>query len=131
MKVKKVVFTWENIDKGNVFLGNMQRLDIVFGEDEMYPIIYIDAGNIKIEDRSLELDAKEVLKKIGEIDFEMPCDLRYPNNYSGDIWKLQVNDKEYEGMLEDPHYIVRIKKIIRFNAIQVYANKKLAGYIKN
>ena len=131
MRIKKVVFTWKSIDKNPVYLGNMNRLDVIFEENNDFPIIYIDAGNVKIEDRSLEIDCKEVLNKVGEIDFEVPYDIRYPNNYSGDIWELIVNDKKYEGILEDPHYVVRIKKIIRFNAIQVYANKKLAGYIKN
>jgi len=131
MKIKKVVFTWKNIEKDSICLGNINRLDIVFEVGNDYPIIYIDAGNVKIEDRSLELDCKEVLSKIGEIDFGVPYDVRFPNNYSGDIWELIVNDKKYEGILEDPHYVVRIKRIIRFNAIQVYANKKLAGYIKS
>jgi len=67
MKIKKVVFTWKNIEKDSICLGNINRLDIVFEVGNDYPIIYIDAGNVKIEDRSLELDCKEVLSKIGEL----------------------------------------------------------------
>lgn len=131
MKIKKVVFTWKRMGKDPIHCGNMNRLDIVFEENLERPIIVIDTDGIKIEDKTFDIDNKEVLKKIGEIDFDLPYDIKYPNNYSGNIWELCINDKKYEGMLEDPHYVVKIKKIIRFTAIQVYANKKLAGYIKS
>ena len=70
------------------------------------------------------------MKKIGEIDFEKTSGLGYKEEFSGDVWELIVNDKEYKGALVQPHYVSKIRKIIRYNAIEVYAKKKIAGYLK-
>lgn len=130
MRIKKVVFTWKKVQKDPVCFGNMERLDIVFEEGNKNPMIFIDAGNIKIEDRSLEVDCEDVLKRIGKIDFEDKHDISNEENFSGDIWELWINDKKYEGILSEPRYVIELKKIIRFNAIEVYANKKLSKYVQ-
>ena len=130
MSVNRVVFTWERIEEDPIDYGNMNKLDIIFEKGKDKPVILIDAGNIKIEDNTFEIDSKDVLKKIREIDFNMFYNLKFRSEYSGHEWKLMVDDKIYELILEDPHYIVLIKRIIRFNAVQDYANKKLAKYIK-
>ena len=131
MKIRKAVFIWKRIEKDPIDFQNMNRMEIVFEEGLDKPIILIDAGGVKIEDRTFEIDNREVLKKIGEVDFDLMYDSKYQSDYSGNIWELVINEKKYEGIFEDPHYVIKIKRIIRFNAIQVYANKKLAGYLKS
>ena len=130
MRIKKAVFAWKNCDNSPFDFGNMKGFDLIFEEQRVNPVLVIDAGNVKIQDESLGIDNKEVLRKLGEIDFDEMHDPNCPGTYSGDIWELSINDKIYKGMLEDPHYVIKMKKIIRFNAVQVYANKKLAGYMK-
>ncbi len=130
MKVRKAIFMWKRIEKDPYFFGKLNRLEVIFQEGEENPTILIDAGKVKIEDNSLKIESKEVLKKIGEIDFEKEYDPKCFNEYSGDSWELQINDKKYEGVLEDPHYVVKVKKIIRYSAIKLYAEKHLAGYLK-
>ena len=66
MKIKKVVFTWKSAFKSPDKLGNMQRLDIIFEENLENPIIVIDTGGVKIEDRTLTINNKEILNKIIE-----------------------------------------------------------------
>ena len=114
-----------------VYEGFNGRKLVCYEENLENPIIVIDTGGVKIEDRTLTINNKEILNKIREIDFDKSYDINCPNSYSGDFWELIVDDKKYQGVLEDPHYVVKLKKIIRFNAIQVYASKKLAGYIKS
>ena len=126
IKIKKVVFSWIKKEKDLIDFQNMKRLDVTFEEGKDYPVIFIDAGDVKIQDSSLKIDSKEILEKIGKIDFEAID----TSEFSGDEWELFINDKLYKGVLSEPGYVLKVKKIIRFNAILVYANKKLAGYVK-
>ena len=131
IKVRKAIFTWKRIEKDPIDFQNMIRLDVAFELGNDKPVIFIDAGSVKIEDRSLTIDVKEILKKLGDIDFDALYDVNVPSEYSGDAWELMINDKLYKGVLADPHYVRKVKKVIRFNAIQVYAEKKLASYVKS
>lgn len=129
MKIRKMILSWYSKEKPPIFTGDMLSMDICFIEDEDKPVLYIDAGNVKIEDRTFPVDVKEILKKIGKIDFEQEHNKYNEETYSGDIWKLQINEKTYEGFLSDPSFVKEIKKIIRYTAIKLYAEKKLAKYI--
>ena len=130
MKIRNITFVWKKKEIDIIDYNNINKIEVSFKEGEAKPILLIDAGSIKIEDHSLPIDVNEVLKKIGEIDFERTSGLGYNEEFSGDVWQLVVNDKEYEGVLVQPHYVSKIRKIIRYNAIEVYAKKKIAGYIK-
>ena len=130
MRIRNVTFVWKKKEKDFIDYNNINRIEVHFKEGELKPLLVIDAGSIKIEDSSLPIDSKEVLKKIGEIDFEKRGGTGFNDEFSGDIWELVVNDKFYEGVLSQPHYVSKIRKIIRYNAIEVYANKKIAGYLK-
>ena len=129
--MKKVVFTWKSVDQSNNSIVTMRKLDVIFEKGVERPVIVINAGDVEIIDRTLPIDVKMVMEKLKEIDFDKKDDIHCPAFYSGDVWELMVDDKIYSGVLEDPHYVTKVKKIIRFNAIQVYANKKVAGYIKS
>ena len=101
---------------------------MILEKDKEKSILIIESGDVKIEDKSLPINCKEVLSKIGKIDFDKMYDRDNPSEYVRNKWRLIVDDKVYEGVLEDPHYVVLIKKIIRFNAIETYASKKISGY---
>ena len=130
MSAYKVVFTYKNIFKSGMNLGVLDRMDIIIEKGSEKPVLMIESGDVKIEDRSFPIDCKDVLKKIGEIDFDKPFDPSIPSCYDRSEWELIVDEKKYEGMLEDPYYVSIIKKIIRYNAIEVYVSKKLARYFK-
>jgi len=130
MRVRKVVFSWDKIYKDKFIFGNIDKLDIVFEEGIENPVIFIDAVIVKIEDRMMKIDNKEILKKIGEIDFETNNKYQRGDNFSGGKWKLIVNDKIYEGVFEEPSYVKQLKAVIRYTAIWEYASKKLANYLK-
>lgn len=126
IKVNRVVFSWLKKQKDLFDVQNINRIDIIFEEGQDV-VICIDAGKIKIEDRSLKIDTNYVLKRISEIDFGKSIS----TEYSGDSWQLYINDTLYEGFLGDPEYVRKVKKIIRFNEFQLYAIKKVAGYLKS
>lgn len=130
MKVKKAVFVWKKVQKDPICLENMERMDIVFEEGNEKPIIFIDAGSVKIEDSSLDIDCQDVLKKLGKINFEEKCGIGDLREFTGEGWELWINDKKYEGLLNEPRYVIEFKRIIRFNAIEIYANKKLSKYLQ-
>ena len=128
MGVRKVVFSFEDIFKPNANIGNIDKINLIIQKDSEKPILIVESGDVKVADKSLPINCKEILDKIGKIDFEKKYDVNNPSEYVKSKWELIIDDKKYEGMLEDPYYIVLIKKIIRFNAIEIYANKKISGY---
>ena len=130
MSAYRVVFTYKNIFKSGMNFGVLDRMDIIIERGNKKPTLVIESGDIKIEDRSFPIDCNDVLKKIGEIDFDKSFDLAVPSCFNKCGWELIVDGKKYEGALEDPYYVCIIKKIIRYNAIEVYVNKKLAAYFK-
>ena len=113
MKIRNVTFIWKKKEKDIIDYNNIDKIEVCFTDEKSKPTLFIDAGSIKIEDCSLPIDAKEVLKKIGEIDFERTSGLGYNEEFSGDVWQLIVNDKEYEGILVQPHFVSKVRKIIR------------------
>lgn len=129
MYINNVTFTWKKEEDDQIDFCNIKKIDVTFDRENEKPLLVIDAGKIKIEDRSLEIESKDVLKKIGLIDFESVS--KYDGDeYCGDVWELIVNDKKYQGFMGNPKFVNEIRKIIRLNAIQVYANKKLGNYLK-
>ena len=130
MSACRVVFTYKNIFKSGMNLGILDRMDIIIEKGSEKAVLLMESGDVKIEDRSFPVDCNDVLKKVGEIDFDKPFDPAVPSCFNKCKWELVVDDKKYEGALEDPYYICIVKKIIRYNAIEVYASKKLAGYFK-
>ena len=128
--IKKVVFTYKSLYEKTFNFGNLDKMDVIFEIDSESPVILITSGKVKIEDRSLDIDCNEVLKKISKIDFDKPYDINVPSSFCKNGWELIIDDKKYEGKLEDPYYVSLVKKIIRYTAIEVYAQKKLAGYFK-
>ena len=128
MKIREVKFIWKSgIEDDLADYSNMKRLEIMFNESQSQLII--ETRKIKIEDRSIEFDSKEILKKIGEIDFKTSKYQNYSSMYSGEIWELYINNQKYEGVLDQPEYVSKVKKIIKYNIIWTYANRKLAKYI--
>ena len=130
MKINKVELVWEKIEKDSFNFGNINKVNIVFCHGEKFPVVFIDAGCLKIEDRTLKIDSEEVLKKTGEIDFENKNKYESRAQYVGNYWKFIVNDEIYEGFLGQPEYVRKFKKIIKFDLIWEYCNKKVANYLK-
>ena len=130
MRIRKVEFVWEKSQVGIIRYADINNLRIVFSEAEVNPVVYIDAGIIKIEDRSFAIDSNYVLKRIGELDCEKVNNPNLPKEFSQNHWKLIVNDSVYEGFFQIPHYVSKIKKIIRYEIIWEEVNKKIARYVK-
>lgn len=129
MYIDKLSFKWENPIKDTIDVGNICSVEITFDRANENPLLTIDAGKIKVEDRSLEINSEEILKNASKVDFENIK--KYESNeYCGDYWQLVVNDKKYGGILDNPRYVNEIRRIIRLNAILLYANKKIGNYYK-
>lgn len=129
MYITNMSFTWKKEEDDPIDFCNMRRLDILFDRDNKNPLLIIDAGKIKIEDRSLQIENADVLKKASMINFES-INKYEDDEYCGDVWELVVNGKKYQGVMKNPKFVNEIRKIIRLNAIQVYANKKLGNYLR-
>lgn len=130
MKIRKAVFTWKRNMKDPIDYNNVNRIDVVFDEGAERPVLYIDAGSIKIEDGNLPIDTKEVLINIGKIDFDEKYIFGVNDEFTGDAWELIINDKLYSGVLSEPKYVTKVRRIIRFNAIELYVQKKISAYVK-
>ena len=130
MKINKVKFVWEKIDKEISRFGGINKIEITFSRDCENPIVYIDAGIVIVEDKSLQIDNVEILQKIGKINFEEKRGYREVGEFFQNSWKLIVDDKTYEGVFEEASFVSELKKIIRFDIILDYANKKIARYLK-
>lgn len=129
MYITKMAFTWKISEIPPENFYNIRRIDVIFDRENKNPLLIIDAGKIKIEDRTLEIGSEEVLKKVGTLDFEETNKYTH-DEYCGDAWELKIDDRNYAGVISNPKFVNEIRKIIRLNAIQVYANKKLANYLK-
>ena len=130
MKINKVVFMCEELEKSPDFYNNISKMEISINRGDDRPTIFVDAGLVKFEDRSYTMDVENVLEQIGKIDFELKNDIKCPGDYCGNKWKLIVNDKEYEDAMEEPHYVIKFKRIIRYTAIDVYMRKRIGRYLK-
>ena len=130
MDVNNVVFVWKSFDENGLDFGNIKRLEIIFNNNVASSIVCIDTGNIKVEDRTFGVDAKEVLKKIRNLINNEEVDRYEFSGYVGNGWELYVDDKKYEGIFEYPAFVSKIRKIIKLDIILMIANKKIANYIK-
>lgn len=130
MRIRKAVFTWKRNMVDPIDYNNVNRIDVVFQEGLERPVLYIDAGSVKIEDGNLPIDVKEVLTKMGQVDFEQKYIFGVDDEFTGDAWELIINDKLYKGVLSEPKYVTKVRRIIRFNAIELYVQKKMSAYVK-
>jgi len=130
MKINKVIFSCEEMNESIFDKQKLKKMEIVFESDKENPVLYFECDDISIEDRSLPISNSEILKGIEKINFELANDFSLKSEYSGKRWNLIVNDKEYRGILEDPCYIIELKKILKFNAIELYAIKKITNYFR-
>lgn len=130
MKINRVVFVWENRDKDIFGFGNINKIDVVFDRNECNPVIFVDAGSVKIEDRSIKINNAEILQKIGLLNLEKEKEDNFSREFMNTFWKLIVNDVTYEGVLSVPKYVSKIKKIIKFDVIFDQMSKKIANYLK-
>lgn len=129
MYINNMSFSWKKEEDDPIDFCNIRRIDILFDRDNENPLLIIDAGKIRIEDRSLPIENLDILKKVSMIDFER-INKYEDDEYCGDVWELVVNNEKYQGIMKNPKFVNEIRKIIRLNAIQVYANKKLGNYLK-
>lgn len=129
MYINKLTFKWKKSKRDTIDVGNIYSIDVILDRENENPLIIIDAGKIKIEDRSLSINSEEILKSIGKLDLE-PVSKYEPKEYCGDAWELTIDDIKYEGTLDNPKFVNEIRKIIKLNAIQNYANKKIGNYFK-
>ena len=131
MKIDKVIIVWENLEKEINDYGMLKVLRVEFNNKEENPIVYIDAGVLKIEDRSLKLDSKDILNKFAKLDFDYFNKVdKYTEGFSKNSWKLIINEKEYSGVFSEPGFLKESKKVVRFDSFLDYANKKIAKYFK-
>ena len=130
MKINKVVFAWENKEKDIFGFGNINKLDVVFDCNEKFPVVFVDAGVVRVEDRSIKINSADILQKIGLLDLDKEKDGNFANEFTNSFWKLIINDVVYEGVLSIPRYVGKVKKIIKFDVIFDQINKKIANYLK-
>ena len=130
VKLNKVAFSCELINGYTFDKQELKKMVVVFERDKENPVLLIESENVTIEDRWLPINSNDVIKGVSKIDFNLKNDFSLESEYSGKKWKLILNDKEYDGVLEDPYYIVELKRVIKYSAIELYAIKKLANYFK-
>ena len=124
MAIKKVVFTCKNMLRNDFNFGVLDRLDIIFERSRAKPIVLIESGEVKIEDRGFEIDSKEVLDNIGKIDFGKLYDKNIPSCFTRNSWELVIDDKKYEGAL---YYL---KRTIELNDEDIYAHFYIGNILK-
>jgi len=131
MDVNNVVFVWKSFDENDLGFTNVKKVEIAFDDKMENPIVGIDAGMIKIEDRTFDIDSKDVLKKIKKLINDEEVDKYEIKEYTPNSWELYVDDNKYEGIFEYPSFVAKVKKIIKLDIILMMVNKKIANYTKN
>lgn len=130
MMINKVVFIWENKQKDKFDFGNINKIEIILDCNTDFPVVLVDAGIVKVEDRSIKINNLDVLKKIALLDFEKERKFEFKYEFSNSFWRLIIDDEIYEGVFRIPLYISEIKKIIRYDLIFDQISKKIANYLK-
>lgn len=93
-------------------------------------------GSIKIVDDMYEflnkekntLDILKAFEKLEKIKF--PTQTKFiEKGCDGYGWILNVDDTRYEGYLTSPKFLEKVLKIIKFDEICDYADRKVNAYI--
>ena len=130
MKINKVVFVLENNQKDVFNFGIINKVEIVIDCNNESPCVFVDAGNVKVEDRGIQINNLDVLSKISLLDLKEETQKELKGEFLNSFWRLIINDEVCEGIFSIPSYVSKIKKIIRYDLIFEQINKKIANYLK-
>lgn len=135
--MKKIEYTgYSTVINGNAVYKVTVCLENYFNKIGIIKLV-INAGRIKIVDDSYEflnqekstLDILEAFEKLEKIKF--PTQTKFiEKGCDGYGWKLTVDDTKYEGYLTFPKFLDKVLKIIKYDEICEYAERKAAAYIK-
>jgi hypothetical protein len=128
--MKKLRYTYLNY--GLIYFGReIEKLTIELKHTKNSESIKItiDAGNVKIEDKSYEvINIASIFERIEKI--ELPEQTHYDyGGCDGFAWKLDIDGKKYDGYIFKPDFLKEILAIINFNDIYSYAETKFKKYI--
>lgn len=135
--MKKIEYTgYSSVMNGNAVYKITVYLENYFNKIGIIKL-FINAGRIKIADDMYEVLNKEkntldILKAFEELEkMKFPTQIKFiRKGCDGYGWNLTVDDTKYEGYLTSPRFLEKVLKIIKFDKISEYADRKVNAYIK-
>ncbi len=128
--MKNFKYTWKNF--GAIKSGyDVEKIIIKIDSEEYNPTIIFSTGDFNgftIIDKTYKLKNKELLEELSKVD--IPDSNTPIDGLDGSAWEIEIDGKILKGYLDKPKWHEQIKKIIHFEDIFSYVDKKRKLYLE-